>query len=545
MEYSEYNDIVQYWMEQVINNRGKDAELSLKFCKDIIKYGLSVGDNKLIGFGYYYSGETYYLLNDGVHFFEEISKALGFLNRAQDWELMGKCYNFLGIWATNRGNAPIALDYYLNGISYCKKTQMLHQEAIMKVNVAALNIQCGRYQEAKGYLDDAYEHLKTEENEENYHSYMVILYAAMTKVAIHMGNMSEAEEYLYQIYQKHWKYVDEIDQASVLIVEASYQEKRKDFAKRDACIARIQGSIHQEMPILDMADDLYEYTKLLLEIGKEDEFWEVIDLLEPMIKNCNIINMQLQLISLKIQLYRKNGQSAEYLQAAGFYYELSEIKEREMQDMINNVLNLRRSLDSANKARQEMEVQNRILLEKSEIDPLTKIANRFRLNDFSEQIFQRVLNAEGALAVEILDVDYFKEFNDNYGHQAGDGCLQAVADALNEMSNRYKAFCARYGGDEFVIIYEDVTFDQAIACAAELRALIGAKKIEHKYSKANPFVSISQGICWGTPRDGLRMWDFLHTADSMLYKVKQLSRNNYCVGQIDDTDNVYIGDVEK
>ena len=85
MDVTKYNDIVQYWITQVMENRGKEAELSLKFCKDIVNYGMTVGDHNLIGFGYFYSGETYYLLNDGVHFFEEISKALDYLNKAQDW----------------------------------------------------------------------------------------------------------------------------------------------------------------------------------------------------------------------------------------------------------------------------------------------------------------------------------------------------------------------------------------------------------------------------------------------------------------------------
>ncbi|MGN0428294.1 MAG: GGDEF domain-containing protein [Agathobacter sp.] len=545
MDVTKYNDIVQYWITQVMENRGKDAELSLKFCKDIVNYGMTVGDNNLIGFGYFYSGETYYLLNDGVHFFEEISKAMDFLNKAQDWELMGKCYNFLGIWATNRGNAPIALDYYLNGINYCQKIQLFHQEAIMNVNVGALNMQCGRYREAQAYLEKAYEYIKTETNEPGYDSYMVIIYASLAKAAIHQGNMTEAEEYFRRAYHDHWKNVDEMDRLTILCTEALYNHVLKDYVKRDHCIAQIQSLIHGQMPILDMSDDLYEYAKLLLDAQKEEEFWAVIDLLEPMIKNCNIIHMQLQIISLKIQLYRKKGQSAEYLQAAGYYYELSEIKEREMQEMINNVLNLRRSLESVNRARQEMEVQNRILLEKSEIDPLTKIANRFRLNDHSEEIFERVLRMESTIAVEMLDVDYFKEFNDNYGHQSGDGCLQAVADALREMTNRHNAFCARYGGDEFVIIYEDISYEEAISCAKELKGLVRDKNIPHKYSKAIPFVTISQGLCWGRPKEGLQMGDFLHTADSMLYKVKQKCRNNYCVGKIEDTENPYIGAIEE
>ncbi len=545
MDVTKYNDIVQYWITQVMENRGKDAELSLKFCKDIVNYGMTVGDHNLIGFGYFYRGETYYLLNDGVHFFEEISKALDYLNKAQDWELMGKCYNFLGIWATNRGNAPIALDYYLNGINYCQKIQLFHQEAIMNVNVGALNMQCGRYREAQAYLEKAYEYIKTETNEQGYDSYMVIIYASLAKAAIHQGNMTEAEEYFRRAYHDHWKNVDEMDRLSILCTEALYSHVRKDYVKRDQCIAQIQSLIHGQMPILDVSDDLYEYAKLLLDAEKEEEFWAVIDLLEPMIKNCNIIHMQLQIISLKIQLYRKKGQSAEYLQAAGYYYELSEIKEREMQEMINNVLNLRRSLESVNRARQEMEVQNQILLEKSEIDPLTKIANRFRLNDHSEEIFERVLRMESTIAVEMLDVDYFKEFNDNYGHQSGDGCLQAVADALREMTNRHNAFCARYGGDEFVIIYEDISYEEAISCAKELKGLVRDKNIPHKYSKAIPFVTISQGLCWGRPKEGQQIEDFLHTADSMLYKVKQKCRNNYCVGKIEDTETPYIGDIEE
>ncbi len=544
MDVTKYNDIVQYWVTQVMDNRGKDAELSLKFCKDIVNYGLTTKDNSLIGFGYFYSGETYYLLNDGVHFFEEISKAMDYLNKAQEWELMGKCYNFLGIWAANRGVAPIALDYYLNGINYCQKTKLFHQEAVMNVNVGSLNMQCGRYKEAQANLEKAYEYIKTETNVPRYDSYMIIIYASLAKVAIHQGNMAEAEEYFRLAYHDHWKNVDEIDRMSILCAEALYYHVIKDKVKRDHCIAQIQNYIHCEMPILDMAEDLYEYAKLLLNAEKEEEFWSVIDLLEPMIKNCGVIHMQLQILSLKIQLYRKKGQSAEYLQAAGYFYELSEIKEREMQEMINNVLNLRRNLESVNRARQEMEVQNRILLEKSEIDPLTKIANRFRLNDHSEEIFQRALCAERPLAVEILDVDYFKEFNDNYGHQAGDGCLFAVADALREMTKQHSAFCARYGGDEFVIIYEDVSYEDAVSYADELKGLVRGKNIVHEYSRAVPFVTISQGICWGQPKEGLRMWDFLHTADSMLYKVKQRCRNNYCVGKIEDTENVHIGDAE-
>ena len=217
--------------------------------------------------------------------------------------------------------------------------------------------------------------------------------------------------------------------------------------------------------------------------------------------------------------------------------------ETETRTMMNNILSLRRSLETANRARIEAELQNRILLERSELDPLTKLANRFRLNDYSEQIFKRVCLAGESLAVEILDVDYFKEFNDNYGHQAGDECLVRVAAVLKEMASAHGAFCARYGGDEFVLIYEDVTKEQAASYAAELKQKIVSLAIEHRFSKTIPHVTISQGLCWGQPKEDNRMWDFLHTADEMLYKVKTITRNNYCICGIAESDYT-IGETE-
>lgn len=541
MEISSYNEIVQHWMNQVLENRGKDAESSLKFCQDIIQYGLRNGDCALVGFGYYYSGETYYLLNDGARFFREISKALEFLDKAREWELMGKCYNFLGIWATNRGNAPVALDYYLNGINYCRKNHLYQLEAIMNINVGAMNNQVHRFSEGQTYLEKAMEYMKAHTDQEGYHTYMCIIYENLAKSMIFQNKLRDVEELFYQIYHKHWNYVDNVDRLLVRCAEAIYFHKIGDTAKRDMRIDEVCRDISDEMPILDMFVDLYDFMELLLETDKDVAFWSIADIMEKLCGNCNIIHMQLQMISLKISFYRKHGQNAEYLQAAGLYYELSQIQNRETQDMINNVLNLRRSLEAANRMREEMEVQNRILMEKSELDPLTKLANRFRLNDVSLEIYQKVLRCEGTLAVEILDVDYFKEFNDNYGHQAGDNCLKAVSEAVEEVCRIHNGFCARYGGDEFVIIYQNLSKQDAMDYAAELKQKILAQKVPHEFSKAVCWVSVSQGICWGRAAQSVDVGDFLHRADEMLYRVKQVTRNNYCVGEIDEGKEALVG----
>ena len=166
------------------------------------------------------------------------------------------------------------------------------------------------------------------------------------------------------------------------------------------------------------------------------------------------------------------------------------------------------------------------------MDPLTGMANRLRLSEFSEEVFEKAYNQNIPLAVEMVDIDYFKEFNDNYGHQAGDECIKSIAGAIMGVAKAHGGFCARYGGDEFVIIYEGLSFEEAFMCEKELKKAVDALDIEHKFSKAIPQVTLSQGMCWDVPVKGNRMWDFLHAADENLYKIKKVTRNNYCINRL-------------
>lgn len=293
------------------------------------------------------------------------------------------------------------------------------------------------------------------------------------------------------------------------------------------------------MAIMDVFDDFYEMCQLLVELDKDNELWDIINILEDLAKKAKIINLQRKLIALKIKYYRMHQDNAGYLQAAGLYYELTEMMERENQYMITNMINVRSSLERAKERSRKVEAANKQLQKKSETDQLTGLSNRYRLNDHSEEIFARCKDRSKPLAVEILDIDYFKQYNDNYGHQAGDNCIMAIADQLKKMQNDH-IFCARYGGDEFIIIYEGMSEREVFEAADRLRSSIMDLRIEHLYSAALPIVTISQGICYDIPEGENRCWDYLHTADMMLYRVKNKSRNNVCFGRL-NTEEIKIG----
>ena len=199
--------------------------------------------------------------------------------------------------------------------------------------------------------------------------------------------------------------------------------------------------------------------------------------------------------------------------------------------MIANMIQVRISLEKARESKQRVEEMNALLTEKSETDALTGLANRYRMTDVFQQMMDECREEQKLLSVEILDIDYFKEYNDNYGHQAGDECICRVAELIRGMQSE-QVFCARYGGDEFIILYKGLEEAQVLEQAQRLRENIMALSIEHAYSKALPIVTISQGICQSVPVEGNKSWDFLHIADEYLYKVKKSQRNDICAGSI-------------
>lgn len=159
MDFREYSNMVREWIQKVLDNRGINAELMIENCKKIEQYAVENSDTKLIGFSSYYMGETYYVLNDAESLFNYMTRALSCLDSTGQWELVARAYNIMAITSFNRGNAPIAMDYYLTGLNYCKKYQLELVEMIINFNIGNLYMNCGQYKEAQTYIEKAYQYI--------------------------------------------------------------------------------------------------------------------------------------------------------------------------------------------------------------------------------------------------------------------------------------------------------------------------------------------------------------------------------------------------
>ena len=125
----------------------------------------------------------------------------------------------------------------------------------------------------------------------------------------------------------------------------------------------------------------------------------------------------------------------------------------------------------------------------------------------------------------MLDVDHFKAFNDNYGHQAGDDCLAMVARALQEQLQRPEDMLARYGGEEFMIILPNTDVDGAAFLAEKLRKAVEGLAIEHAHSSAGSVVTVSSGTATTLPASDAGSELLVREADVALYRAKSMGRN--------------------
>jgi len=166
------------------------------------------------------------------------------------------------------------------------------------------------------------------------------------------------------------------------------------------------------------------------------------------------------------------------------------------------------------------------LVEKN-TDPLTGIYNRRYLNDKLPGLILSLSRSYGYLSILMVDIDYFKKFNDTYGHAAGDECLKKIAELLNGSLSREDDFVARFGGEEFVIVLPNTGETGACIVAEKLLQKIKEYAIPHEGSEIASYVTISIGITSGTVEHTHSPDAYIKQADKMLYKSKSNGRNTY------------------
>lgn len=158
-------------------------------------------------------------------------------------------------------------------------------------------------------------------------------------------------------------------------------------------------------------------------------------------------------------------------------------------------------------------------------DGLTGVANRRMFDSTIDMEWRNAKRNHQPLSLIMVDIDYFKQYNDLYGHLQGDDCLKRVSQALSESATRARDFVARFGGEEFVVVLPESNADAAVAIAERCREAILKLQIPHAESAAAQLLSISLGVGTIVPGPNDQLVDFINTVDQRLYAAKQNGRD--------------------
>lgn len=189
---------------------------------------------------------------------------------------------------------------------------------------------------------------------------------------------------------------------------------------------------------------------------------------------------------------------------------------------VRSALKLKREMDHRKAVNQELIKINEELHRLAATDVLTGIANRRHFDNTIEREWKRSVRNSENIALLILDVDYFKLFNDFYGHIAGDSCLKKVAGAIKASLKRPVDFCARYGGEEFIVLLPQTDLKGAEVVAVAIREELAKLEIEHEKSKIDRLVTVSIGCSACLPELGVAPYELVKCADDALYDAKKI-----------------------
>ncbi|MDC7278746.1 GGDEF domain-containing protein [Butyrivibrio fibrisolvens] len=445
-----------------------------------------------------------------------LSAGLQGIINTDEYRLICRCYNEMGIIMRSEGHFITSQENYVNSIDMARAHRMYYQEALACGNFASLCEEMGARGEALEYHYRAIECCQFIEDEALKNSLLVMEYAQLTKLYVISGDLTQAKAILDEMDRLDKEYPDEENFFGVSLARLYYYDAIKEKELSDRYKEDSIKAFYSVTDVVVYFDEIEALVLLLLEKREYVTLEKMFDHIDLKAGEDEVINIRLRLESWKIKMYEAIDDRVKIAQCSYNYYRYDSMKSRANRKSFTTTLRLKTELV-------QQKTKNLFLSAQAETDTLTGLANRMKLNNVIDELFMMAVDKGHKLGVEMMDVDFFKQVNDNYGHAKGDQLLAAMGRGFREINEEFeKVFVARYGGDEFILYYYDMEDDEILQVADRIRDMVAkiGKELEIEQ------ISVSQGIVNRVPDPLNRAWDFLNAADYALYYVKEHGKAN-------------------
>lgn len=491
----------------------------------LLKEAKAAKDDALLGFVYFHFADFHYFMRpDYAKFHRYLKLAIQHLLASDDRKLLGYAYNLVAVDAHNGGAFTIAFQYYLSALTIGRERRQHALCAAISANIGRLLMALGNHALAEEYFDNSLQQVRM--------GYRISLFDRNLISVLYLSGINymardkrrEAGSCLTQIMQL----LEESEDAAIkafrlplLFLHIRILLDHKTGASFEDLLKELVLLLKKEEVVFDYMEDIDALCTALLAHHHPEPVGKILAAVADRVSSCGIVYKECQFYELKLRYDAVAGHVQKVRADLKELHNRAVSRAEELNRYSLHAIGFSAMMADLHLRYQKTEQENELLQLQADTDALTGLPNRYALNDMLEAAFERAKASAAPLCIGILDVDYFKEYNDTYGHQAGDVCLNAIAGSLRKLSAQKGAFCARYGGDEFVIICENADRAKAKEMADFLQEDILACRIFHKGSHISDFVTVSQGYSVSVPGEKDKTWDLLTEADRALYNIKK------------------------
>lgn len=538
------------YLDEIQEIRYYEPKKLLKLSRQLIAEGKKDKDEIACAYGEYYQLEAFFRfgkLDDEM--LKKSIRALQLAKRNRLSEMECRCYNMLGIFLLNQGDMLAAMEYYQMGMDIAVKHRYSVLIRVLTNNLGDIYLQMKDYRKALYYLKKCYQ-MSVDLVEKQNKSGKILI--QMSNLNISLLNIADAYHRLGD-YEESLRYISMLTEDESLKGNVYYRGSvNAIYALNYGRLGRIKEAWRYIEEILVMAEtglgklesvkDYLYVTEMLLDCNETEYAKKLLDSVSVIVKELSLANLWCDYYTLYIRYRKMCGTGEQLLEAYEKFFEYKTLRERQEEQQRLQAIENRQALDRAKKRQSRMEERNRRLKRLSEHDALTGLFNRYALNDECDKYFRRALESKNTLGIIVLDVDYFKQYNDSYGHLDGDRCLVCVSEVLKEAVGE-DGIIARYGGDEFFILFCGKNDSEILKISHSINEKMKKKKYSHRASLISDYITVSQGIINAVPEETHTIFDFIHLADNALYKAKEERRGS--VGVYDNKGGYHIYNHQK
>jgi len=446
-----------------------------------------------------------------------LQKSLSFLSIDRDSETYATAYNVLGIISTHREDYTTAIKQLNSCLSICYCHNHPYVAGLASANLGFLFQNIRSYEKAIIYYEQASEFFRIDNTHDNYEAYRATLLTNIYNCYYCLGNREKMYEYLAEMRNVQ----DLIEPSfSMPLYEAIYSKSTNDYEGMNCFVDETLSKFLKDQELTDYIDICHVFCEFLYANELFPQLNTALEYIDSQISDSIFPRIRIEFVKYKMACYKNSGDMEKYLIAANehiaLYEKITEIFHKSISESVQLGIELK-----------ELEKEYEKFVKKADTDALTQLINRYGMDEHVPALIENARENRTKVSAFIIDIDYFKQYNDHYGHVLGDECIKKVAQVLKSSFDEASLVC-RFGGDEFTAFSYGMSDSDARNMADAIVQGVRNLRIVSVDSPASENVSVSVGYYTGVPSEEETFETLIDHADKGLYLAKESGRNCAC-----------------